>query len=218
MDFWSQHGGDLANLGITAAVIAVYTLIVTWLYVPMGQRLMFAKELGERRIATPGRRLAYVFLFPLVSFAFFLVIAAAIFFLSPYAGTSDSNGVAGLDQQDVLTIAMATVLAIRVCAYFNETAADELAKVMPLGLIGFALLIGGLDQQVQQSVGRLSYFLDNWQLVGIYFVIVILVEFLLRLIYELAGRPHRKAPPRPNEPLRPVAPNNGAGLGTARRK
>jgi len=208
MDFWSQHGGDLETLAIYAVAITVYTLLVTWLYVPMSQRLMFAKELGERRLATPGRRLAYVFLFPLVSFAFFLIVSAAMLFLSNFTG--NGSGGAGLQPQDALVIAMATVLAIRLCAYLNEKAADELAKVMPLGLIGVALLVNPVqDTQLEDSIAKMGYYLDNWQLVGVFFLIVVGVEFLLRIVYELAGRPKHRPAPRPNEPLH-GAPNRSA--------
>ncbi len=183
MDFWATYGDDLAKLGIYAGGIAVYTLAVTWLYVPMGTRLMFAKQLGDDRVATPGRRWLYVLLFPLVSFAFFLVVACAMLFLSSFSGSTTV-----LAPEDILTIAMATVLSIRVLAYLNEKAADELAKVMPLGLLGVVLVTNQLAT-LKESVDNLARLGDHLALIGVYFLIVVGVEFLLRLGYELVGRP-----------------------------
>jgi arginine exporter protein ArgO len=188
MDFWAEYGESLLRLGLYGGGIVAYTLLVTWLYVPMGQRLMFARRFGEERVATPGRRWTYVLLFPFVSFGFFLVVAGAMVFLSSF-----SSGTAPLGVVDVLTIAMATVLAIRVCSYFHERGAEELAKVMPLGLLGVVLVTNQIGT-LGEALENMRLFLDHLPLVGIYFVVVVAVEFLLRAVYELLGRPGRRTP------------------------
>ena len=190
MDFWTQYGENLTMLGIYAGGITVYTLIVAALYMPMGTRLMFARRLSEDKVATVGRRFLYVLLFPLVSFGFFLLIAGALFFLTDFSGASK------LPPDTILTIAMGTVLAIRVCAYFSENAAEELAKVMPLGLLGVFLVTNQIES-VNEAFANLGKLFDHLDLIGIFFAIVVVVEFLLRIVYEAVGRPNRKQPPKP---------------------
>lgn len=202
MDFWAHYGGNLEKLGIYGVGIAAYTIVVTMLYVPMGHRLMFAKQMGEERVATTGRRFLYILMFPLVSFAFFLVVACTMQAFNNPEITGGGGGIK-LQIEDILVIAMATVLAIRICAYVNETAADELAKVMPLGLLGLVLVTGGVDK-VGDVVSNLLKLADKLDLILIFFVAVVLVEFLLRLVYELSGRPGRKRPHPP--PARPPPP------------
>jgi len=192
MEFWTQYGSALTQLGIYAAGITVYTLVVTALYVPMGTRLMFARRFGEQAIATPGRRFLYVLLFPLVSFGFFLVVAGAMLFLS-----SDEVGKSLLGPQEILTISMAMVLAIRISAYFHESGAQEVAKVMPLGLLGVVLVTGKVDSVSDAVATGMENLFGNADLIGLFFVVVVLVEFLLRIIYELAGRPGGKASKTP---------------------
>lgn len=182
---WTGYTDDLGALAVYGLAIAAYTLVVALLYVPLGTRMMFARRLGERRIATPARRFAYVLAFPFISFAFFLVVAGSMFFMGGFTGDSD------LQPRDVMTIAMGVVLAIRVCAYFSETAAADLAKVMPLSMLAVVLVTNGVSD-LEASLANLGAFGDEPRLLGLFFLVVVVVEFLLRALYELLGRPHRK--------------------------
>lgn len=199
-DFWTEYGKQLTDLAILAGGITAYTLVVTWLYVPMGTRLMFAKRFGEKAVATPGRRFLYVLLFPLVSFGFFLVVGGSMLFLS-----SPEVGGSNLTQPEILTISMALVLAIRVAAYFHEDGAQEVAKVMPLGLLGVVLVTGQFNSLGQSLANGFQGLQDNLALILVFFLVVVVVEFLLRGIYELAGRPGGKRAKGPGAPAR--APN-----------
>jgi FtsH-binding integral membrane protein len=202
---WLDANGDhLRDLGLYAAGIAVYTLVVTLLYVPMGHRLMFGRKVkeGEDRVVTSGRRTMYVLFFPLVSFAFFLLIAGALFFLQDLGG-----GGGKLPTEDALNISMGIVIAIRLVAYFNEDAAQELGKIMPLGLLGVVLVTNTLDSGVGDALTGLSGFLDRIDLVGVYFFIMVFVEFLLRGLWAIFNPPAK--PPkvvRPKGAVPPAAP------------
>lgn len=181
---WTGYEGDLARLAMYGLGIAAYTLVVALLYVPLGTRMMFAKRRGEQAHATMGRRFLYVLTFPLLSFAFFLVVAGSMFFMG---GLTDDGA---LEAADVMTIAMGVVLAIRVCAYFSETAAADLAKVMPLSMLAVVLVtnrVSGLDEALE----NLRAFRDEAALLALFFFVVVFAEFLLRLVYELLGRPNK---------------------------
>jgi len=189
MAFQEDYARSLSELGVYGVAIALYTLAVAILYVPMGTRMMFARRFGEKRIATPGRRFMFVFFFPLVSFLFFLVIAASMLFIGGFTGDTD------LSPLDVMTIAMAVVLAIRICAYFSETAASDLAKTMPLSMLAVVLVTNGISD-LRESLQNLSAFGDDAKLLALFFLVVLFVEFLLRILYEVLGRPGRERDPR----------------------
>src|SRR5688500_10642715 len=148
MGLLDEYGDDMATMAIYGVAIALYTLAVAILYVPMGTRMMFARRFGERRVATPARRFAYVVTFPFMSFLFVLVIAVSMLFMAKFS-TND------LSTREVLTLAMAVVLAIRVCAYFSETAAADLAKVMPLSMLAVVLVTNGVSD-LQDSLQNLK--------------------------------------------------------------
>jgi hypothetical protein len=184
---------ELALLGIYGLGIALYTLAVAMLYVPMGTRMMFARRFGERRIATRGRRFAYVVAFPFLSFLFFLIIAASMLFMGNFTGDQQ------LETRDALVISMGVVLAIRICAYLSETAASDLAKVMPLSMLAVVLVTNGLGD-LRESLGNLRAFADQPRLLGLFFLVVLVVEFVLRASYELLGRPGHVRDPRDPSP------------------
>lgn len=189
MAFPEGYGDDLSELAVYGVGIALYTLAVAILYVPMGTRMMFARRFGEKRIATRGRRFLFVLFFPVVSFLFFLFVAASMLFIGEF--TSSDR----LSPRDVMTIAMAVVLAIRICAYFNETAAVDLAKTMPLSMLAVVLVTNGLSD-LRESLQNLRAFGEDAALLGLFFLIVVAVEFALRIVYEVLGRPGHGRDPR----------------------
>jgi hypothetical protein len=192
MGLLDDYGDDLAALAVYGVGIALYTLTVAVLYVPLGTRMMFARRFGERRVATTARRFTYVLLFPFISFLFVLVIAASMRFMADV-----SSG--DLDTREILTLAMAVVLAVRVCAYFSETAATDLAKVMPLSMLAVVLVTNGFGS-LDDSLQNLRELGDDPRLLGLFFVAIVVVEFVLRLTYELLGRPNRGRDPRDPSP------------------
>src|SRR5687767_12696721 len=85
MGLLDDYGDDMATMAVYGVAIALYTLAVAILYVPMGTRMMFARRFGERRVATPARRFAYVVMFPFLSFLFVLVIAISMRFMAKFS-------------------------------------------------------------------------------------------------------------------------------------
>ena len=187
-----DYGADIATMAVYGVAIALYTLAVAILYVPMGTRMMFARRFGERRVATPARRFAYVVTFPFMSFLFVLVIAISMLFMAKFSTNA-------LTTREVLTLAMAVVLAIRVCAYFSETAAADLAKVMPLSMLAVVLVTNGVSD-LQDSLENLRAIDDDPLLHLLFFVVEVIVEFVLRATYELLGRPGQARDPRDPSP------------------
>lgn len=185
--WWADHAGALEALGIYAFGIAAYTLVVTALYVPLGQRVMLGRVQGDGRVATRGRTALYLFLFPLISFTFFLVVASSLLFLSSASSST-------LRPEDILTIGMGTVLAIRLVAYFHESAAQELGKIMPLGLLGVVLVTNRVDS-LATSLAQLQSLVEHLDLVGLFFATLVLVEFACRGLYALWARSQRRKAP-----------------------
>lgn len=200
MDFgawWADHVGALELLGIYTVGIAAYTLVVTALYVPLSHRVMLGRLRGTERVATTGRTALYFLLFPLISFSFFLVVAGSLLFLS-----SASSSI--LRPEDILTIAMGTVIAIRLVAYFSEQAAEELGKIMPLGLLGVVLVTNRVDS-LGASLGQMQLLIEHLDLVGLYFTVMVLVEFTCRGIHAIWTKGERKkAKAKAPVPVRPV--------------
>lgn len=115
----------------------------------------------------------YILLFPLVTFAWFLLISISI-------GVVTEN----TDPNSVFFVAMALAGAIRLSSYYSEQLAQELAKTLPLALLGLFLVqtditsyAGSLDiiKALPEYISKLVY----------YFVFIVLLEFTLRITHTI---------------------------------
>ncbi len=188
--FWQQNGGAIETLGVYAAGILLYALAVNFFYQIISKRVMFgAKETdGQVHVGGPLHGFIYLIFFPLFSFGFFLLLSVALIFL-------------GGDDQTLsltFTLAMAVVLAVRISAYFSESTSHDVAKMLPLGLLG-VILVQAETADIRGSIARLGTIVDFADLVALYFGIVVIVEYLLRTLYLLIKivRNDRKPPASP---------------------
>lgn len=203
--FWARNGDAIESLGIIAAGILVYGLVVNTFYQIISKRVMFAGKTvdGRVRVGGPARGFLYLMLFPLVSFAFFLVLSLALLFLGGENQTP----------QQVITLSFAVVAAVRTAAYFSEATSHDVAKMLPLGLLG-VILVQAEFQSVRESIDGLLDFFDHADLVALYFGIVVVLEYVLRTLYlglhagdarreaKRARRRSRKSGDGPQDPPR----------------
>ena len=116
----------------------------------------------------------YIILFPVFAFFWFAVLTAILTFLSK--GNSFS---------DILLMALATVSAIRVSAYYNEDLSKDLAKILPFAVLAI-FLIDASFFTVSQSLDILKEAEGYTETVLYYLGFLIALEFALRLIYGVA--------------------------------
>ncbi len=174
--FIAAFGEEIQALLVLLAGILVYTLIVNEFYQRLSKPVMFAKEDEHGNVRTGFLGwISYVLLFPLVSFAFFLLLALALLFLS-------EEGQAPLE---VYTLSMAIVGAVRVAAYFSESASHDLAKLLPLGLLGVFLVryeFAGLLATGRQLIDALR----EVDVLLAFLVVVMVLEYSLRFLRAIA--------------------------------
>ncbi len=185
--FWERNGDAVESLGVYAGGILAYALIVNLFYQHISKRVMFAGKTvdGRVRVGGPARGFLYLMLFPLVSFLFFLLLSLSLLFL-------------GGDQQtpqQVITLSFAVVAAVRIAAYFSEATSHDVAKMLPLGLLG-VILVQAEFQSITESVRQLGDFFDHADLVALYFAVVVVLEYVLRSVYLLLHLSRNPRPPR----------------------
>ena len=113
----------------------------------------------------------YIILFPVFAFFWFAILTAILTFLSK--GNSFS---------DILLMALATVSAIRVSAYYNEDLSKDLAKILPFAVLAI-FLIDASFFTISESVDILREAGGYTEKILYYLVFLIALEFALRLIF-----------------------------------
>ncbi len=126
------------------------------------------------------RNSAYFALVPLVIFGFFLLLTGALVFL-----TSGQRDVA-----DVMALSMAVILAVRITAYLSEATSHDIAKMLPLALLGFFLVDGGFAG-AQAGWAEIVGVGDQLVRALGFLTLIVAVEFSLRLVDFVARRIRR---------------------------
>lgn len=163
--------------------MAVYAVFVFTFYERVSRRLIFTFEVRGR--ATQGfglfwartvYGLKYIFFAPLFLFSWFALLAGLILVMQ-----------ASMPLQEGLLIGMAMLATIRVCAYYREQLAEDLAKILPLALLGiFILDRSGVD--LDGFVMKLGDLPTLFGSLAVYFGFMVCLELLLRVYDAIANR------------------------------
>ncbi len=117
------------------------------------------------------REMRALVLFPLVTSLFFLLLSANLIFI-------------GADRPpiEVYTLALAIILAVRIAAYISEATSHDLAKLLPLALLGFYLVEGGFGG-IKEGNDALWALRDELGTVVGFIAVITVVEVVLRISY-----------------------------------
>ena len=197
----------LSDVALYVVGMAVYAVFVFNFYRFLAAKDMFRVDLSryEQSRFPLVRRvlhvffyvLKYIILFPFFAFFWFAVLTLILALLSKERSFADT-----------LLVALATVSAVRVTAYYKEDLSRDLAKILPL-----AVLAGFL---IDASFFTLGEFLDALreaeeytENIVYYLLFLVLLEFALRLLNGIVAvlfrrrkraRPSGEAAPAPAPP------------------
>ena len=139
----------------------------------------------------------YIVVFPLFAIFWFAVLTLILAFLSKEQAFPQ-----------ILLVALATVSAIRVCAYYNEDLSRDLAKILPFAVLGI-FIIDASFFEVSSSLNVLTQANDHRESILYYVGFLIALEFVLRLLMALVmgymallRRSITGPPPQVDEPLK----------------
>jgi len=171
---------------IATIILAVYCYVVLLFYRKLSRRDIFEIHLEDKHglgkvfeiIAYITR---YIILFPVYTLFWFVFLSYTIIFLG------------GGDFTHILFLAALVLSATRLLAYFNETSAGEIAKLLPFVFLAAVLL----NPTVLEQQAFPEDTIIREQLVPeavAYFKIILGLEIGLRIIYDISlFLPYRKA-------------------------
>jgi hypothetical protein len=162
------------------AAIAVYAIFVWMFYKSVSRRDLFNKGIVEsiegRILRSLAHVLKYFVGFPILTFLWFGMLTILLFFISKSLATGE-----------ILLVAVAVVAGIRAAAYYNEGLSEDIAKILPLAVLGIFLVdptffsIDLVYQRLLQIPGLLIKLFN-------YLVFVIILEFTLRILFSIKRR------------------------------
>lgn len=114
--------------------------------------------------------LEHVVVYPILIILWYLAFVILLAFLAE-----------GLGVESLLLIAMAVVSAVRVTAYYNEDLSRDLAKMLPLALLGVVILEGAASVSFGASLALVYELPAYWRRVLSYLLFLVPLEFVLRV-------------------------------------
>ena len=170
----------LFNVGVYLGGICLYAVFIFHFYRFLASRDMFTFDLSryeESRYRVLRGILhfvlyifKYIVVFPFFAFFWLAVLTAILAFLSKDRAF-----------QEVFLVALAVVSAIRVTAYYHEDLSRDLAKILPFAVLGI-FIIDASFFTVEESLAVLREARNNSETVFYYFVFLVSLEFLLRIV------------------------------------
>ncbi len=213
----------LGPVGVYVLGLSAYAIFIFRFYRFLAARDMFALDLSRyeksrrrfvRRVLGVVMYVAkYLVVFPLFAFFWFAVLTLILAFLAKDRSFADT-----------LLIALATVSAIRVTAYYDEDLSRDLAKILPFAVLAI-FLIDASFFEISESLLILERANDHRETILYYLFFLVLLEFTLRFVRAVLRGIFRRRraqptpaaePPQDGEP--PTAEDdaaNGSGDPTA---
>ena len=139
----------------------------------------------------------FLVLFPAFAFFWFAVLTLILVFLSESRELSQ-----------ILLIAMATVSAIRVSAYYNEELSRDLAKILPFAVLG-VFIIDTSFFNIQSSLDTLQEISTHRETIAYYLIFLVALEFGLRFVFVVLkllfpGKREEQESPQPEATQAPL--------------
>ncbi|MFH0971383.1 MAG: hypothetical protein V1835_02340 [Candidatus Micrarchaeota archaeon] len=175
------------RFGVTVLIltfgIAIYAAIVGTFYNFLSRRVLFELD-SEKRGGLLGFILSlghvaifffkYTLMFPAITFIYFVLISTFLFLLSRTA-----------ELETVFLLSISLVSAIRLLAYYKEEIAVDLAKMLPLALLGVLIVEPTLfskeivESRLTELLGALPSFVG-------FIGFTVVIEWVLRIFYFFA--------------------------------
>lgn len=179
----ADASGVILPVAVYVLAMAIYAIIIFRFYRFIAGRDIFSLDLSRNDSSRVpvlrdlssliGYFIKFILLFPAFAFLWFAALTVMLVFLSEDRQLST-----------ILILALATVSAIRVCAYYDEDLSRDLAKILPFAVLAI-ILIDTSSLDIQQSVDVLRQINEHWRTVFYYWVFLVALELVLRVIYGL---------------------------------
>lgn len=175
---WRGYEAELQTLLVYGVGIAAFTMLVFGFFCTyLSRRNPFdGGKQGPHPTSRWARFAQGTLVFPAVSFLFFSILAASLFLL----GKSQTT-------PQILLLSMSVVVGVRMTAFVSESAASDLAKLLPLSLLGVLIV----DPSYASFSRSWEHFVTAAGLLGLlgrYFLLFIVLEATMQMVRSAARR------------------------------
>lgn len=154
-----------------AIAIAIYAIVIWHFYRFISRRDFF--EFSGNTHPGAVAFLSYFFLFPFVAIVFFIGLSLMLIFLTK-----------SFDICALLSTSFGVIIAIRIAAYYNENMAQDVAKLLPLALLG-VVLVDPSYFNLEDILDKIYALPDAFILCIQLLLFIIVIEWILRIFLKI---------------------------------
>ena len=154
-------------------MISIYSIAIYKFYRYVARRDVFKPS--ERKHTKTMGFCKYFFLFPVVAGIFFVGFSLILISLTKESG----NSIIG-DVDNILSLAFAIIVTIRITAYYTEDLSKDVAKMLPFAVLGI-FLVDSSYFSMDVVMNRLSSLPAYVNTMVQFLILIILVEWILRI-------------------------------------
>lgn len=126
--------------------------------------------------------LQYLLLYPFLSVVWFCFFTLFLTVMAP-----------GFPANRIVLVSMSVVTAIRATSYYSENLSQDLAKLIPLSLLGVFLVEGAIVFSIPDLLSKVSLVFGQWRTFSYYLLLLVAVEMVLRITtWIVNGTPETK--------------------------
>ena len=176
-----RTGASIVFLGLA---ISLYTAIVGSFYNFISKRELYKLRTSKRggwlgEISRMGgvalMVLNYTLVFPLITFAWFALISASIYIISDTASL-----------EAVFLITISILISVRLLAYYRESISVDLAKILPLALLG-VFIVDHAEYSVELVRQKIALLVAAAPAFLPYLAYAVVLEWSLKIFSTLIG-------------------------------
>ena len=174
----SSQIGPIIKLLLITALIVIYALFIYLFYKFLAKKNLIELNLSQYNKYSSGFLLKffaliffiieYIIILPIVTFFWFTVLSLFLFLLAE-----------SLTLEVVILISAALVASVRVTPYFSESLSQDLAKMLPLTLLGFALTKTEFFD-ISTQLSRIGEIPTLFTTILYYLSFIIIIEIIMR--------------------------------------
>jgi len=173
----SLIGEQFVGILIFTISLLIYGIVIWEFYHSLAKRDLFAIKIHPymSRWEKLGEIITFVFkytlAFPIYTFLWFLIFSLFLIVLSK-----------SLQLHEIFVVSIAMISFTRAAAYWNEELAADVAKIVPLSLLGI-LIIDPTLLSSQLIINRLNEFMLSAPEILSFLFFTICLEWILRILY-----------------------------------
>lgn len=177
--FFSGYESQFLSIALYTVAIMFYAIIIWNLYRFVAKQDIFIfGGMEKAKIPTWISLLLYLVIFPVVIFIGFFFFALLLIFLAKTQTI-----------EQILIISITLIAAIRITAYYEEDLSKDLAKMIPLALLG-VFLVDPSYYSLSIVVERLVTLPSVVDLIFRYLIFVTVLEWTLRILLRIRHYVH----------------------------